>query len=298
MVGFSDNGRGQVNGCANNNANSDASHEPQTPKGLSKESFIDVSAGLFHSAGITKEGELVTWGCSRFNQCLCPSKDKAQHDSTVGRWRPDDGSKLIQVACGRRHTVVLDEHGRIWTLGDNKYGQLGCAVEKTSNNTEPQLVDGPLGQVGSGCFAICCGWSHILALTRDENDVIALYGWGKNNMGQLGVKSSNGYSSTPQVLDPLLDVNKTATDSNGAISIQSACCGAESSHVLASDGNIYSTGWNEHGNLAIGCDDETSSECCLSWVATTGAKVVAPPPSTTERKIFAAGGAHIITCAK
>jgi alpha-tubulin suppressor-like RCC1 family protein len=181
---------------------------------------------------------------------------------------------------------VLDEHGRIRTLGDNKYGQLGHKVDcNISNNAEPQLVDGPLGQIDSGCFTICCGWSHILALTRDENGVVALYGWGKNNMGQLGVKSSNGYSSIPQVLDP-------------SISIQSACCGAESSHVLASDGNIYSTGWNEHGNLAIGCDYETSSECCLSWVATTGAKVVAPPPSKTERKIFAAGGAHIITCAK
>ena len=27
-----------------------------------------------------------------------------------------------QVACGQRHTVFLDERGRIWSLGDNHHG--------------------------------------------------------------------------------------------------------------------------------------------------------------------------------
>jgi len=118
--------------------------------------FVDVAAGLFHSAAITKGGELITWGCGRFGQCLRPAKDGGAQSSTVGRWHPSDGSKLIQVACGRRHTVVLDEHGRIWTLGENKYGQLGRkTVDYSASNTniEPQLVEGPLGRVDSGCYA-------------------------------------------------------------------------------------------------------------------------------------------------
>ena len=43
----------------------------------------------------------------------------------VGRWHPVDGSKMVRVACGRRHTVALDENGWVWTLGDKKYSQLG-----------------------------------------------------------------------------------------------------------------------------------------------------------------------------
>ena len=111
----------------------------------------------FHSAAITRRsGELITWGCGRFGQCLRVEETSSPHQddtkegvSTVGRWRPPDGCKLVQVACGRRHTVVLDEHGRVWTVGDNKYGQLGRVSGRGRDLSmiEPQLVNGPLGQV-------------------------------------------------------------------------------------------------------------------------------------------------------
>ena len=99
---------------------------------------------------------MITWGCGRFGQCLCPANDGGAIIIYSEKVHPSDGSKLIQVACGRRHTVVLDEHGRIWTLGENKYGQLGRKTvdPPTSNtSTEPQLVEGPLGRVDSGCYA-------------------------------------------------------------------------------------------------------------------------------------------------
>ena len=92
--------------------------------------------------------------------------------------------------------------------------------------------------------------------------------------------------TTPQVLKHV------------SFSIKAACCGAESSHILDMDGNIHSTGWNEHGNLAIGQThdrSDSSDEFIMSWVATSGARVVAPPPSKAEKKLFAAGGAHLIT---
>ncbi|KAL7533380.1 hypothetical protein ACHAXR_005195 [Thalassiosira sp. AJA248-18] len=303
LLGFGENGRGQVNGCASSSATNDLLHVPQTPKGLSEECFIDVAAGLFHSAAITRQGELVTWGCGRFGQCLDPIEIQTQYNnaaSTVGRWRPDDSSKLVQVTCGRRHTAVLDEHGRVWTLGDNKYGQLGRTLDSAVSKGKPQLVDGPLGQAGSGCYAICSGWSHILALTRDVgSEAVNLYGWGRNDKGQLGMNSSQGYAAVPQLLKPCLDTDGSAAgieSDNRAVLIQSACCGAESSHVLDIDGNIYSTGWNEHGNLAVGYGSK-STECCSSWMATSGVRVVAPPPSNAERKLFAAGGAHMIAIA-
>ena len=176
---------------------------------------------------------MITWGCGRFGQCLRPADDGGAQSSTVGRWHPSDGSKLIQVACGRRHTVVLDEHGRIWTLGENKYGQLGrksADYSASNTNTKPQLVEGPLGRVDSGCYAIHCGWSHILALCRenDSEDCTTLYGWGRNDKGQLGTISpaqQQNHVSVPQVLK------------HDSLSIKAACCGAESSHILDIDGN-------------------------------------------------------------
>ena len=275
---FGDNGRAQVTGfiCSN-----DSYHDPKTPSALSDERFIDVGAGLFHSAAINEEGELITWGCSRFHQCLDGSDDS----STIGRWRPFDGSKLKKVACGRRHTVALDEHGRVWCMGDNKYGQLGRSSEDVTEmkySSEPQLVDGLLGEMQSGCFAIYSGWSHILALVKNKDSNIAtLYGWGRNDKRQLGESSNNDHVFTPQAI---------AIGYND-IPIQSACCGAETSHILDAVGNIHSTGWNEHGNLGIG------ERCDSSWKITSGAIIVTPPPRKLKTKLFAAGGAHLIATA-
>ena len=277
LFGFGENGRGQVTGCPDerNTYNS----YPRTPIGLSEERFANVAAGLFHSAAITKQGELITWGCSRFGQCL-PASDAA---STIGRWSPSDGSRLVHVACGRRHTILLDEHGRVWTMGDNKYGQLGQGSANNQQHSEPQLVEGPLGQIDSGCFAICSGWSHILALTKNTHSgVVELYGWGRNDKGQLGPSSAN-----------ILSPQKLLTDIDG-VPIQSACCGAESSHIL-SNGNLYSTGWNEHGNLGIGLSHKNDQ--ASSWTIASGISVAAPPPSKNEKKLFSAGGAHLIVMA-
>jgi len=297
LFGFGENGRGQVSGFVNDGSTDSSCHVPQTPIGLEDESFVDAAAGLFHSAAITNQGELITWGCGRFGQCLAQTTNSEK--TTVGRWQPNDGSKLVKVACGRRHTVVLDELGRIWTLGDNKYGQLGRLIDDDSSNSkdrEPQLVDGPLGQVNSGCFAVYSGWSHILALSRDtkDSDAFTLYGWGRSDKGQLGFSSSQSNISIPQVL-------------NGSLKVQAACCGSESSHVVDLEGNILSTGWNEHGNLGIGHqyqdqqnDDETS-DSSSSWTATSGTGVVAPPSTNSKGEtkktkiLLAAGGAHLIT---
>jgi alpha-tubulin suppressor-like RCC1 family protein len=277
LFAFGENGRGQVSGLCSDSV----CHEPQTL--LSDEQFIDVAAGLFHSAAITLQGELYTWGCGRFRQCIAVDSEQDTDESfTVGRWSPPDGSKMVQVACGRRHTIMLDEHGRVWTMGDNKYGQLGRA--DTEKSEDPQLVDGLLGQK---TFAIYSGWSHVLALIRNKDDELTLYGWGRNDKGQLGSLTQNHCVSAPQMLSV----------GSENISIQSACCGAESSHVLDDSGIIYSSGWNEHGNLGIGHNNDDNCIDGCSWRRTTGAIVVAPPSNNMKKILFASGGAHLIAMA-
>jgi alpha-tubulin suppressor-like RCC1 family protein len=204
----------------------------------------------------------------------------------MGRWKPPDGSKLAQASCGRRHTALLDEYGRVWTFGDNKYGQLGRLSSVLSYH-EPKLVDGPLGQIDSGCFSLHTGWSHIIALTRGNEGTVSVYGWGRNDKGQLGTNSVNNKVFVPRAVELLI---------NDDILVQAACCGAESSHIRDINGNIYSTGWNEHGNLAIGnVVDVRNREYSTTWMVSFGASVAASPSNASTKKILiAAGGAHLI----
>ena len=274
LFAFGENGRGQVDGGVS--ASLASIYTPLTPVGLSEECFIDVAAGLFHSAAITKDGELMTWGCGRFGQSINPTDCST---STVGRWRPKDDIKLKQVSCGRRHTVILDEIGRVWTLGENKYGQLGRGHASAPNSVEPELVSGPLGLPNSGCIQIHSGWSHTMALVRKESTEVVLFGWGRNDKGQLGIESAAKFVAQPQLLKP----------NDDDIEVTFVCCGAESSLIVDSEENCFLCGWNEHGNCA-----NASSDCCFTWRPATGVKVVAPPTIRNRKLLVASGGAHII----
>ena len=279
LLAFGDNTRGQVDGTEG------GQKKIATPIELKYaregERFVDVAAGLFHSAAINSENELFTFGCRRFGQCLHHGEDHSK--IAVGRWRPEDGSRLVKVAAGHRHTVVLDEHGRVYAMGNNKYGQLGRkdASKKGAAQIVPHLVDGPLREKGSGCVDIGCGWSHNIALVREEaSSSITLFGWGRNDKGQL---ASNSYENIdePQLLHKDVDGNP----------IEAFDCGSESTMILDTDGNIYQTGWNEHGNLGIG----TNKDVC-EFAKVIGAKAAAaPPPSDGRGKtLIAAGGAHCL----
>lgn len=279
VYGFGDNSRGQVTG-SNNNDNNYNYENHSVKQLLQEESFVDIAAGLFHSAGITSDGELITWGCPRYAQC------DDDMDSDFHRWMPEDGSKLIKVVCGRRHTVALDEHGRVWSMGDNKYGQLG---RHSKERNEPQLVNGFLSQKGSGCLDIDCGWSHCLALVKDkDSDKTQLYGWGRNDKGQLGIPS------TFHVIFPQsIQIGKDDDNEEEiSININGFGCGAESSMILnTKDNSLWSCGWNEHGNLSSG---ETKD--ILEFTKIKGTRI---SPSTVHNTLdknilFAVGGGHML----
>jgi len=276
LYAFGEDNRGQVSGIAGNSR-----------KGLTRVEIgevLDVSAGLFHSAAITNDGELVTFGCGRFGQTL-PVTDNGV---TIARWRPSDGSRLVKVACGRRHTVVLDEFGRVYTMGDNKYNQLGRELQgNASRDQQMELVEGFLGQRGSGCVDIDCGWSHNIAVVRYEGDMgggseLQLFGWGRNDKSQLASVNIQKTITTPQQL-------KGHIAEHG---IKEACCGAESISVLDGRNDIVSSGWNEHGNLAVGHSTDVND-----FTKIKGARICSPFHSTYKEDgsvLLASGGGHFL----
>ena len=236
--------------------------------------FIDASAGVFHSTAITVDGELLTFGHSKYT---LPNK-----------WKPEDGSRLVRVVCGHRHTAVLDQYGRVWTFGDekNKYNQLGRQSDSSNRQTEPRLVDGILGQKNSRCVEIDCGWSHCVALVKNEdnNNRYTLYGWGRNDKGQLGIKQTNENGQN--------DMVKSPTKIFDTVNICSVSCGSECTMLVDENSNLWACGWNEHSNIP------DSNKHVLEWIMINKctSKIVAPVNQNIQNKILlAAGGAHFLT---
>ena len=276
LYAFGDNSRGQVDGTA---GGLEKISEPLTPVFLDKVVVESADAGLFHSAVITSEGRLVTFGCGNFGQRLTVD-DSEQNVSAVGSWAPLDGSRLVEVKCGRRHTVALDDKGRIWTFGDNKYGQLGRALlDDCQRDPVPALVAfGGNDKQDWTVTGIACGWSHTLVTAHRRQGGIVVFGWGRNDRGQLGTGSNEHVTIPRQIF---------GSHQEDILTI--ACC-SESSVVVDVSGTILSCGWNEHGNLAtLSAQD--------SWVLSgaVGAPITIPPGYPDEsRLVVAAGGAHLL----
>ena len=142
-------------------------------------------------------------------------------------------SNLVAVAAGHTWGVGLDSFGRVWTFGNNQYGQLGRAANVGTGSPNPvsTLVDG-INHV----TAIAAGQDHTLALRSDGT----VWGWGTNGIGELGNAIPVGtLTTTPKQIPGLSHVIAIAAGSGHSL-------------VLLADGTVWGFGYNGLGQLGNG----------------------------------------------
>lgn len=145
------------------------------------------------------------------------------------------GVSAIKVAADSSMTMVLGSDGNVYTSGRNHHGQLGQGFKSASGVLVPGKYRLPVGvtAVDIGCDDV--GISQVLG--SDGN----VYGFGFNNVGQLGVGNTNEViSAAGQAMLP------------GGITATSLEVGDTSSYVIGSDGNVYGMGNNASGQLGDG----------------------------------------------
>src|SRR5581483_1983040 len=129
-----------------------------------------VAAGGQHAAALTSGGVVWTWGANRDGQLGSGSADAAERTVPASLAAP---GHIVGVAAGYFHTLALDEGGRVWSWGDDSYGQLGYAAGRCAGvvlcSAEPRAVDG----VG-GVVQVAAGFNHSLALGADGS----VWAWG------------------------------------------------------------------------------------------------------------------------
>lgn len=281
LFAFGNDERGQVSGRREVPIY-DIAIPPMTPEFMKNEKVDIVGAGLFHSAVVTKSGELITFGCNRFGQSNLLNeeseipKSSDQPPCAYRRWKPNDADRVIDVSCGRRHTIAVDSLNRIWTFGENKHGQLG-RITKGKKGSTPSVVNMNGKIEEDDHVAVYCGWSHtvIHVIGREGNK---LFGFGRNDKGQLGTGS-----------DALVGLPIEIFSDKRMKSVQ---CGSESTMIIDVEDQLWGCGWNEHGNLGTG-DQEDS----FTLSKTQGVKLCTPPGIRGSEIALAVGGAHYIVAA-
>ena len=151
-------------------------------------------------------------------------------------------------------STVVDQQGTLHTWGSNSAstGLLGNWPSSSSSSTNPVQVftDATTGSTGS-FVKVATGGGHTLAIdTAGE-----LFSWGKNEKGQLGWAGNANDQPFLRPVSTSFNSNPTAIDGKSFVDV---AAGDKFSLALDSEGNIYSWGANDQGQLGDGSQDALS----------------------------------------
>ncbi|XP_067993448.1 probable E3 ubiquitin-protein ligase HERC4 isoform X1 [Melanerpes formicivorus] len=136
---------------------------------------------------------------------------------------------IVQIACGNYHSMALSRGGVIFTWGKNTHGQLGLGSQ-TPFSSQPRVVKTLQGVPHA---QIAAGGSHSITVSLSG----AVYSWGKNEFGQLGLGDTNDRDCPTYV--GALEHWKTVFIS----------CGADHTAVLSKEGLVCTFGAGGAGQL-------------------------------------------------
>lgn len=170
---WGDNSEGQIG--LKNKSNVCIPHEVTVGKPISW-----ISCGYYHSAFVTTDGELYTFGEPENGKLGLPNQLLINHRSPQRVLGIPD--KVIQVACGGGHTVVLTEKV-VYAFGLGQFGQLGLGTF-LFETSEPKIIDRIKDQKISH---ISCGENHTALMT----DIGLMYTFGDGRHGKLGLGMEN-----------------------------------------------------------------------------------------------------------
>lgn len=198
-----------------------------------------VVCGQMHTLAVTDSGLVLAWGDNTKGQLgLGNTENNVQSHPKIVRSLQSDGVMVSQVACGARHSLALSTGGFLFSWGDNKHGQLGIGNSSPVHNV-PEHVSSLCGVP----FAlICAGGYHSFALSLSG----ALFSWGRNNFGQLGINDNKDHSM-PVLVKSLRSQR-----------VRYVTAGEYHTAALTEDGGVFTFGWGNFGQLG---HNSNSDEC-------------------------------------
>mgnify|MGYP000072881744 CR=1 FL=1 len=137
--------------------------EPSEVHGLLGKSIVALSCGYLHSAVLSSTGELLTFGFNGYGQLGTGNNENSYEPSLVYSL---SGHRVVQVACGAFHTLVLSSTGEMFSMGLGSRGQLGTGA--FTNAYLPESVRGRIPEFTNKFVSILCGTDTSFVLCELE----------------------------------------------------------------------------------------------------------------------------------
>ncbi len=210
-----------------------------SPTQLGTSNWSSVTVGSAHMLAIADNGVLWAWGSNATGQLgdgTITNRSSPVQISTITTEAEQNNYALYtgetvyswnQINVGASQAIALRSDGLLFTWGANTFGQLGV-----SGYLSTAIVPVPQ-QVGSSSWTyVGSGNSHNVAIRADG----ALFTWGANENGQLGLGDLIHRSSPTQV---------------GTMSWSQVVAGSQHNIATTSTNNVYLWGINTDGQLGL-----------------------------------------------
>lgn len=261
--------------------NSDCSQHFSPVRIALPEPVSRMACGVNHGLAVDRRGNLWAWGENSNGQLGLGHVDETKGFVKVPK--PPTMGEIVFVAAGSTSSYAIDAAGKVWSWGDNSYGQLGDGT--IIPRSSPAAVS--LGTGLPPVKFISPGDRHAMVLASDST----VWGWGRNSDGQLGNGTTTSSNSPTKITSGLTTAQSVTaggfhglgilagsvwgwgyngygqlgrdSTSSGSVPLQTfsvpdwsslVAVSARSSHSMAlkSDGSIWAWGANGYGQLGLG----------------------------------------------
>ena len=158
--------------------------------------FVSISCAADASIACTDHGDVFTWGDDELGQlghgnvfCKQVGGKSAEMKKSVVL----QGVRIVEVAAGFAHMVVVSDMGRVYSWGYNAMAQLGTVTSSDIQRT-PILI-GTLKE--HNIIKASCGLCHSVFLSS-KGDVLTC---GKGDNGRLGHRDQRDKKNATRIID-------------------------------------------------------------------------------------------------
>jgi len=178
---------------------------PIDTQNLAGKKIVQVAAGTFHSVLFADDGSVFSFGSNSFAQNEIGPGNSGALVATPINTDNMDGKKIIQIAAGSNHNLLLADDGSVFGFGWNNLGQTGVGASDEYFIAKPidsaNLAGKTITEVAAASF-------HSLLLADDGS----VFSFGSNLRGRngLGLNEVGGTRiATPIRTDNLLGLRVT-----------------------------------------------------------------------------------------
>lgn len=209
---------------------------------------VKISCGDSHSACLLEDGSVWAWGSFRDahgSMGLTPEGKKQAPVQVLPQ------IVAVDIASGADHFVVLEQNGKVYTIGCGEQGQLGRASLRTltgesRRGTKTLLTPACITKKARNFIADAV-WASVYCTFLRDAKTGDVYGFGLNNYHQLTVKKGTNEFEHFPLLTKMTNVKQIAGGSHHVT-------------VLTKDKKVFSIGRKDYGRLGLGDVKEDVTE--------------------------------------